>query len=109
MIVSEIPTRNSRPFSERVAWNGVEYALLFKWNNVTQCWVLDIWDSVAYVPIINGIALVTGCDVIEQFGYLEVAAQAAIEVMTQGPGVSPDMIPTFTNLGVDGHVYLLTP
>lgn len=107
--ISEIPTRSGRPFSEIISWNGVDYLLQFKWNIPTQCWILDILDNNTNTPILMGIALVTGCDVLEQFGYLEVAAQAAIEVMVRGPFVSPDTVPNFDNLGIDGHVYLLTP
>ena len=107
--IVEIPTRSGRPFSEIVSWNGVNYLLIFNFNNPTQCWMLDIWDNDQNLPVLNGIALVTGCDVLEQYAYLEVAANAAIEVMTQGPFVSPDTIPNFDNLGGDGHVYLLTP
>jgi hypothetical protein len=107
--ITEIPTMNGRPFSEIISWNGVDYLLVFKWNIPTQCWMLDILDSVSNTPILMGLALVTGCDILEQFGYLEVAAQAAMTIMVQGPFVSPDTIPNFTNLGVDGHLYLLTP
>lgn len=107
--VSEIPTKQGRPFSESCSWNFMTYYLQFKWNIPAQCWVLDISDNTTGAPILMGVALVTGCDVLEQFGYLEVAANAAMEVLTSGPFVSPDTVPNFTNLGVDGHVYVLTP
>jgi hypothetical protein len=29
--------------------------------------------------------------------------------MSIGPEVSPDTVPTFSNLGEDGHLYLTTP
>lgn len=107
--VSEIPTQSGRPFSERVAWNGVTYSLQFKWNITSYCWTLDIYDTTGTTPILTGLALVTGTDVLGQYAYLPVAAQAILTVMTVGPFVSPDTPPDFNNLGSDGHVYLLTP
>jgi hypothetical protein len=107
--ISEIPTHSGRPFSEKVSWNDVNYLLSFAWNTVNVCWVLDIFDADTGIPILTGIPLVTGCDILEQFGYLPVAASAAMTVMSLGPTVSPDAVPDFNSLGVDGHLYLLTP
>jgi len=107
--IAEIPTEAGHPFTERVSWLGVEYTLRFQWNPVSDCWVLDIWDSGNETPILTGMALVTGCDVLGQFAYLPVAVNAIITVMGVGPFQSPDAVPTFTNLGSDGRVYLLTP
>ena len=107
--VAEIPTRPGRPFIEVISWQNVAYTLYFKWNRPAQCWVLDIWDNATTTPLLNGLALVTGCDVLGQFGYLPLAAQTVITVITIGPAVSPDSVPNFDNLGVDGHVYLVMP
>jgi hypothetical protein len=107
--VSEIPTQGGQPFTEVVTWGGVSYTLFFKWNPASYCWVLDIWDQSGTTPILTGLALVTGTDVLGQFAYLPVGAQAIITVMTIGPFISPDTVPDFNNLGSDGHVYLLTP
>ena len=107
--IAEIPTQPGRPFSEQVTWQGVQYTLQFWWNPASYCWVLDIYDSSGANPILTGLPLVTGTDVLGQFGYLPVAAQAVITVMSVGPGVSPDQVPDFGNLGSDGHVYLITP
>jgi hypothetical protein len=109
MTIAEIPTQPGRPFSEQLTWQGVQYTLQFKWNQASYCWVLDIYDSGDVNPILTGLPLVTGTDVLGQFGYLPVAAQAVITVMTIGPGISPDSVPTFTNLGDDGRVYLVMP
>jgi hypothetical protein len=106
--IAEIPTLAGQPFSENVTWDGVAYALQFKWNPSIQAWMLDISDT-AGVPLLMGLALVTGCDVLEQFIYLPLGAHTAITVMTIGPGISPDTVPNFDNLGADGHVYLVMP
>jgi hypothetical protein len=107
--VTEIPTLSGRPFSEIVTWQGASYTLHFKWNRMAQYWLLDIWDGLNAAPILSGLAVVTGCDVLEQFAYLPLAAHTIITVMTIGPANSPDQIPNFTNLGGDGRVYLVLP
>jgi len=106
--IAEIPTLSGQPFSENVTWDGVAYALQFHYNSSIQAWMLDIFDTTG-TPLLVGLALVTGCDVLEQFGYLPLGAHTAITVMTIGPGISPDTVPNFTNLGTDGHVYLVMP
>ena len=61
------------------------------------------------MAILKGVALVTGADLLEQYGYLALGAQAVLTVMMIGPDVSPDRVPGFYDLGVDGHLYLTTP
>jgi hypothetical protein len=53
--------------------------------------------------------LVTGSDLLEQFGYIPLGANTIFTVMTTGPDKSPDTVPTFTNLGGEGHLYVSTP
>lgn len=107
--IAEIPTQAERPFSEQLTWQGVQYTLHFKWNQASYCWVLDIYDAGDVNPILTGLPLVTGTDVLGQFAYLPLATQAMITVLSVGPGVSPDEVPNFANLGSDGHVYLVMP
>ena len=83
--------------------NGVKYQMTVTWNFVAQVWVLDIADAVG-ASIVAGIPLVTSMDLLEQYGYLElaIALYAATSFNTEAP-------PTFTNLGLDGHLYAVTP
>jgi len=107
---AEIPTESGHPFYELIGWNdGLSYTLYFKWNTVTLCWVLDIYAADGRTPVINGIAIVTGADLLEQFGYLSLGAFTMLQTTTVGPFVSPDSVPTFLNLGIDGHVFLVMP
>jgi len=106
---TEIPTSAGQPFRQRTDMLGVLYTMHFRYNLVSDCWIVDIWDDVDVNKVITGIPLVTGCDLLEQFGYLPIGANAILTVMTIGPGVSPDTPPTFDNLGADGHVFVLTP
>lgn len=106
---SEVPTQSGRPFTERVSILGVTYTLIFNWNAVTQCWMVDFYNEAGDAEILVGVPLVTGCDLLEQFGYMPLAATAIYTAMSIGPGISPDTVPTFTNFGTDGHLYLTTP
>lgn len=106
---SEIPTQPGRPFTERVSLLGVTYTLIFNWHIVQQCWVVDFYDEAGEIGILLGMPLVTGCDLLEQFGYMPLGAQTILTAMTIGPGLPPDTVPTFRNLGIDGHLYTTTP
>jgi hypothetical protein len=113
-INTEIPTFAGRPFSERVTLPvpygaTTTFTLQFYWNKRAQCWVVDFLDSTAQYKILCGVPLVTGADLLEQFLYLDLGRNAFLTVMTIGPGLSPDTVPTFNNLGIDGHLYLTTP
>ncbi len=103
---TEIPTSPGRPFTERVELLGTTYTLHFNWNKRAACWVVDFFDSTNQFKVLCGIPLVTGADLLEQFLYLDLGRRAFLTAMTIGPGFSPDTVPTFTNLGVDGHLYL---
>ena len=106
----EIPTQAGRPFSERVMLpDGNTYTLILKWNKRAQCWCLDILDSIGQYKYMSGIPLVTGCDLLEQFLYFSFGVNTFWTVMTIGPGEPPDQVPTFWNLGGDGHLFLASP
>jgi hypothetical protein len=70
---------------------------------------VDFDDETGTTMILHGMPLLTGADMLEQFGYMPLGAQAILTVMSIGPEVSPDTVPTFSNLGEDGHLYLTTP
>jgi hypothetical protein len=105
----EVPTAPGQPFTERLQISGVFYTLRFAWNTRANYWVLEFWDDSNIQPVIAGIPLVTGCDLLEQFIYLPLGAHAMLIVMTVGPAKSPDSVPDFYNLGIDGHLFLVTP
>lgn len=66
-------------------------------------WILDIADSRGN-PLVGGIPLVTGHDLLEQYAYLGLGGQ--LFVSTNG---DPDAVPTYANLGVASHLYFVTP
>jgi len=104
---NEVPTAAGRPFTERLQLpDGNIYSFKFYWNHRSSCWNFDLLDATAQFKLLSGVPLVTGCDLLEQFLYVPFAVNTLWTVMTIGPGASPDTVPTFNNLGIDGHLYL---
>lgn len=73
----------------------------FDENNVGG-WILDISDQ-DNVPILCGVPLVTGIDLLYQYVYLNFGG--ALVVTTQG---DPDVPPTLTSLGTSSVIYFVT-
>jgi hypothetical protein len=82
---------------------GVQYNLSVWWNNVSQNWMIDIFD-INNNPIVTGIPMVTGVDLLEQFGYLGFGGQLIAQTTND-----PDVVPTFADLGSTGNLYFVVP
>jgi hypothetical protein len=82
---------------------GVEYRFRLAWNRFTECWVIDI-ATAAGAPIANGIPLVTGADLLEQFTYLEIGGQMLVVTDQTATG---RLVPSFDDLGLNGHVFFI--
>lgn len=80
---------------------GVVYTFTLLWRK-TVGWVLDIADSQGN-PLLYGMPLVTGCDLLAQFKYLGIGGQLIAQTTSD-----PDAVPTFENLGTDGNLYFVT-
>jgi hypothetical protein len=104
-----IPLQPARSQTFRVTLQSIEYTFKLAWNAVAQIWILDIYDALGTTPIIRGVPLVTGTDLLGQFAYLQVAAHAVLMALSVGPAVSPDEPPTFNNLGIDGQLIYVSP
>lgn len=90
------------PETFAITLGGVSYTFTVQYRNDpggNGGWVLDIGDA-SNDPIISGIPLVTGADLLEQYGYLSFSG--ALYVQT---AQDPDATPTFTNLGTDCNLY----
>src|SRR5579872_6068692 len=72
---------------------GISYHLKVKWNKFSNAWVLDIQD-IQGNNILTGVPMVTGCDLLEQYGYLDLGG-AMIVQSTNDPG----LVPSYTTLG----------
>lgn len=82
---------------------NVVYTLTLQWRNAAGLWCLDISDANGN-PIVNGIPLVTGADLLAQYGYLGFGFQLWVQ-----SDVTPDALPSYENLGTSSHLYVVTP
>lgn len=106
----DIPVKPGRsPQRFRIELNGTEYTMFLRWSHVSNCWIMDLSDAGDAVKILGGIPIVTGTDLLGQFEYLGIAGGSKLVALTIAVGHSPDEVPTFANLGTDGHLILVTP
>jgi hypothetical protein len=106
--VLEVPLLPATAQYFQMTMNGTQYGFRFLWNPAAACWMMDIYDS-DWVSLAMGVPLVTGADLLGQLGYLGIGTDGAswtqLVVLTNAVGKSPDEVPSFTNLGIDGHLY----
>lgn len=79
---------------------GVLYRFKLGWNTWLECWIVDVLTPSGR-PIVEGIPLVMGCNLLEQFEYLGLGGQL-FGLSDHGPA---EVVPDFYDLGVNGHVY----
>jgi hypothetical protein len=97
-----IPLVNT-PQTFEILLAGTTYTLTSKWNDMAQCWFLDIADQNAN-PLACGIPFITGADLLDGLEYLGIGG--ALIVFTNG--LTPDAVPTLYNLGTDTNLYFQT-
>jgi hypothetical protein len=89
----------------RINLSGVSYGFQVIWRD-DPCgmggWFIDISDPEAN-PLVQGIPLVTGIDLLAQYGYL--GFTGSLYVLTAQDPMAP---PTFDNLGTDSNLYWVT-
>jgi PKD repeat protein len=103
VVVYEIPL-SSVAQSFTITLNGVEYLFLVRWSTQTGpqgTWILDIKDTSSN-PILSGIPLVTGTDLLAPYGHLNIGG--AIEVQTDGDN---KVIPTYDSLGKNSRMFFI--
>lgn len=83
-----------QPQTLQVLLLGVTYSLRTRWSVSQNCWCLDIADQ-DNNALVGSIPIVTGADLLEQYGYLEIGGGLYV-FNTQG---APDTVPGFSNLG----------
>ena len=64
-------------------------------------WFIDILDSGSN-PILQGVPLVTGADLLAQYAYLGLGFRLFVQTAQ-----NPDAVPTFDNLGGDANVFAI--
>ena len=98
----EIPLTPT-PQNFQIALGSVVYRVSLRWCRPAQVWVLDLYNA-ANSPIIQGIPLVADVDLLEPYAYLGLGGKLVAS--------TPDSLytpPTFLNLGIDSHLYFITP
>ncbi|MFM0488023.1 phage baseplate plug family protein [Paraburkholderia graminis] len=81
---------------------GTQYQFTLQWRDATGGgWILDIGDA-SGKPIVSGIPLVTGVNLLHQ--YLHLGLGFELWVQTD----AADAPPTYTNLGITSHLYAVT-
>ncbi|KWE70557.1 hypothetical protein WL77_12205 [Burkholderia ubonensis] len=102
MNVYEIPL-SPQPQRFTVTLSGVDYRMTVQYRAAGGAgWVLDIADA-GGTPLVNGIPLVAGVDLLAQHRHLGFAGR----LWVQG-AESPDHVPTFDDLGVGSKLYWVT-
>ena len=100
----EVPTTTSPQSFSAVFPDGNTYNLRLQYQWVDNCWLLDMLDANS-VPLVCGIPLITGADLLAQYDYI-FGGSFSMFVTTDGAAASP---PTFYNLGTTGHLRVSAP
>lgn len=86
-----------------ISLGGTTYTLIVKWNKYSNAWVLYVEDD-QQNPIVSGIAMVTGCDLLEQLAYLGIGGAFVVQSSDD-----PNTVPDYASLGTVGNLYFLLP
>ena len=97
----EIPL-SANPQIFIITLNQIDYNINLYWCDPANCWVIDISDTSGN-KILSGIPLVTGVDLLEPYSYLNFGGQLIVQ--TDHTTLE---VPTFDNLGTNGHLYWVT-
>jgi len=98
----EIPL-SPAPQTFSIPLNGIDYQLTLHWNKASQNWVLNI-DDANGAAVAHGLPLLTGTNLLDQYEYLGIGG--ALVVQTDS---AVDDVPSFSELGVTGRLYFVTP
>lgn len=79
---------------------GVQYVINYKWCAPFGAWIMDISDA-GGDPIVTGIPLITGSDLLGQFEYLGIGGGLIVQTTS-------DAVPTDDNLGTTSNLYFVT-
>lgn len=103
MNILEIPLVGG-PQDMSIPLNGVTYRMTVLWRDAPTMdggWCVDIADSGGN-PIVQGIPLVTGANLLEQYEYLNINGELWVQTDND-----IDAVPTFDNLGQASHLYFV--
>lgn len=98
----EIPL-SPEPQRFTIQLSGTFYQLTVRWNIPASAWVLDIANEDGD-PMIAGIPLVTGVNLLEQYAYVGIPGELRVQTDTD-----KNAVPTYANLGTLGHLFYVLP
>jgi PKD repeat protein len=84
-----------------ITLNGKPYQLTIRFNGAAGAWNMDIRDNKG-TAVITGIPLITGADLLAQYGYLKLGGQLVVQT-----DAGNRSIPTFTDLGKKSHLFFV--
>ena len=91
------------PQTFKITLSGTDYWLTVSYANTTEGgWILNIADA-NQSPMITGIPLVTGVDLLAQYESFGFGGRLWVQTLSD-----PDAVPTFNNLGTDAQLYWVT-
>jgi hypothetical protein len=85
----------------QITMAGALYTLTVRWNDMNEAWTLDIADANSN-PIICGIPVVTGVDLLASYAYLNFGGQLIAQTTND-----TNAVPTMANLGSTGNLYFV--
>lgn len=86
-----------------ISLNGTTYYFQTRWNAPNNAWTLDISDA-NQNQLVTGLALITGCDLLEQFYHLGIGGALVVQSAND-----PTLVPNYSTLGTTGNLYFLLP
>lgn len=104
--IFQIPVQAGVPQTFQITLDGTAYTFTLQYRDDPAGqggWVLDIADQYGN-PIVQGIPLVTGINLLAQYAYLGFIGGLWAQTTS-----NPDAPPTFSNLGTDGQIYWVEP
>jgi len=103
--LARIPITPAQNQSFLINLNGTDYRLRIQWNDEAGTWTLDIGDGQG-TPIVCGISLVPGVNILEQYEYLQIGRGGALFLFGHD---ATNEYPTFYNLGSEWQLYFGFP
>ena len=85
----------------QVSLAGTLYTFTVRWNDMNQAWTLDLADANDN-PIVSGIPVVTGEDLLAPFAYLNIGGKLIAQTTNDA-----NAVPTRANLGSAGYLYFV--
>ncbi len=97
-----IPFVPNTPQRFSVALLNITYNLRTRFSKGSLAWMLDLSDTDNNL-IIGSIPLVTGCDLLEQYHYLEIGGGLYVN----NSGIPNNNVPRFQDLGVNSQLVFI--